>query len=70
MGFLLTALYWKGGSLIPGILAHGILNALSVFAVEPSRTFHMVVSAVLCLVALAYGLYLWNGKEADHGTDQ
>lgn len=60
IGFLFTILFYKGKSLIPCILTHGVLNSLSIFANEqalsPARG--IVNASAVCAISGAYLLYL------------
>ncbi len=58
IGFLFTLLFYKGKSLWPCILTHGIFNSLSVFSVEPDTTGRLVSCLALCLIPAAYSLWL------------
>lgn len=42
----------------PCILAHGVLNALSVFAPEPDNKTRCVIFRILIVLAAAYAAYL------------
>ena len=56
-GFLLTFAYLKGGSLLPCIMIHGLIDAFSVFARDnPAADWVYVVATVA--VAAVYCLYL------------
>ena len=56
-GFLLTFAYLKGGSLLPCIVIHGLIDAFSVFARDnPAADWVYVVATVA--VAAVYCLYL------------
>lgn len=59
-GFMFVMVYYKGGSLIPCIVAHGVFNALSVFADESGLTMERrVISCVfLVIVSGGYGAYI------------
>ncbi len=61
-GFLFVVLFLRTGSLLPAILTHSLLNALSVFANEAAQTptSDLLSAAFLTLVAAAYALYLWR----------
>lgn len=61
IGFLFTMIFYRGKSLLPCILAHGVFNSLSIFAVHGSQTFQIVTSLVLCAVSVGYAL--WIGKK-------
>lgn len=59
-GFLFVILFHRGKSLLPCIIAHSTLNALSVFSSSAniSTGTIIVVSVVLTVVALAYAFLL------------
>ena len=56
-GFLLTFAYYKGGSLLPCILIHGVIDALSVFGRDTVLGDTVYIVATV-LGAVAYCLYL------------
>lgn len=59
IGFLFTIIFYKGKSLLPCIITHGVTNSLSVFAVDNSSLMHgIITAAVLCVVSLAYTLWI------------
>ena len=58
IGLLFTVLFQKSGSLLPGILTHSLLNALSAFSTEGGDIFQIISAAVLTLTALLYTLWL------------
>lgn len=59
IGFLFTISFYKGKSLLPCIITHGVTNSLSVFAVDNSSLVHdIITAAVLCVVSLAYTLWI------------
>ena len=60
IGFLFVILFLKTGSLIPCIVTHSTVNALSVFANEGGITVAQeIFSAVaIAVIALAYSVYL------------
>ena len=59
-GFMFVMMYYKSKSLIVCIVAHGVFNALSVFANESNATAEMrILSAILLTVITgSYALYL------------
>ncbi len=59
-GFMFVMIFYKGGSLIPCILGHGLFNALSVFSDESALTIEQrVISCVfLVIISGGYGAYL------------
>lgn len=58
IGFLFTIIFYKGKSLVPCIITHGIVNSLSVFSVEGTRMWNIVTSAALCAISLGYALWI------------
>ncbi len=70
-GFMFVMMYYKSKSLIACIAAHGLFNALSVFANEATATTEMrILSAILLTVITgSYALYLalsMKGKTKDY----
>jgi membrane protease YdiL (CAAX protease family) len=57
MGFLFTFVYYKCGSLLPGILAHSLIDVFSVFSARSALADWILIGVVL-LTAVLYGLYL------------
>ena len=59
IGFAFTYLFLVSGSIWPCIICHGAINGLSAFAPEnPGLQSGLVSAAFLCVVSVAYGLYL------------
>lgn len=58
IGFLFTVIYYKSKNLLPCIIAHSTINALSCFAVDTSQTVNTVVAILITVIAAAYGWYL------------
>ena len=60
VGFLFVILFHRGGSLIPCIVTHGVLNALSAFANQANETVRtqIMTSVVITLLATGYTLAL------------
>lgn len=59
MGFVFTLVFYKSGSLLPGILAHSIIDVFSVLASDGgSQLVNMIVHIVVIVVSIAYCLYL------------
>ena len=59
MGFVFTLVFYKSGSLLPGILAHSFIDVASVFASdEGSQLVNWIVHIVVIVVSVAYCLYL------------
>lgn len=58
LGFVVVALFIRSGSIVPCILTHGVLNALSVFAPEPDYKTRCVIFRIPIVLAAAYAAYL------------
>ena len=58
VGLLFVVLFCRSGSLAPCILTHGVLNALSVFSMEPDYRTQCIISLVLIALAVSYSVYL------------
>ena len=64
IGFLFTILFYKGKSLWPCIITHGIVNSLSIFSVNHSSFIKSVITtALLSIIALAYALWIIKKTE-------
>ncbi len=60
LGFLLTTLFYKGKSIVPCVIIHGIFNVLSIFNVSGTTEQRIVSSAILCVLSVAYALWIWK----------
>ena len=58
VGFCYTAVFLVGGSIVPCILSHAIVNSLSVFALEPSNVWLIIIAVVQTLISTGYGIWL------------
>ena len=58
IGFLFSVLFLKTKSLWPGILAHAVINATSLFAVEGNGSIQLISSLVMVVLSVGYALYL------------
>ena len=56
-GFIFTMVFYKGGSLIPCIIAHGLVDAFSMFARE-SITVEWIYMGATIVIAIVYCIYL------------
>ena len=57
IGFLFVTIFYKSKSLIPCIITHAVINALSIFNGENEVVFYLA-SAFLVVVPLAYVFYI------------
>lgn len=58
-GFMFVMVYLKTDSIIICILTHGLFNALSAFSISYNDiTVEVVISLVITLITLAYGLFI------------
>lgn len=71
VGFLLVTIFYRGGSLLPCIMAHSTINTLGTFANETALTaqLRLAHAAALILLTVGYTLLLTRtlprrGKEA------
>ena len=60
VGFLLVTIFYRGGSLLPCIFVHSVLNTLGTFANDANLTTETYLRhlAVLIVIAVAYTLIL------------
>ena len=59
IGFVFTLSYYKGGSLLPCILAHSFIDVTSVFASdEGSQLLNIILHIVVFVISVAYCIYL------------
>ena len=59
LGFVFTFVFYKSGSLLPGILAHSFIDVSSVFASdEGSQLVNLILHIGIVIVSAAYCLYL------------
>ena len=56
-GFIFTTVYLKSGSLLPCIIAHGLVDAFSKFSTE-SITVEWVYMIATIIIAVVYCIYL------------
>jgi len=62
VGFCFTAIFIAGGSIVPCIIAHVVVNSLSAFAPQWGAQTEIVVAAVVTIIALSYGLCLYKRR--------
>lgn len=63
-GFLMVYVFYKGGSLLPCIISHSLVDVFSKIG-EVQGVTEWVYYAVLFVTAIAYGVYLHRIKEPD-----
>lgn len=63
VGFCYTAIFYVGGSIVPCILSHAVVNSVSVFAVTPTLTVNLVTAAVQTVLGIGYGVWILRHKE-------
>lgn len=63
LGFLFTVIFYKGKSLLPCIVTHSVVNSLSTFGAEGSRTYGMIITAVLCVISVVYVLWILRAEQ-------
>lgn len=57
-GFMFVMLYYRTDSLLVCVISHGLFNALSVFAVQPSLIEQIFSCIALTVITGGYGAYL------------
>lgn len=55
IGFLYVIIFWRGGSLWPCAISHGVFNSLSAFSGEGEGMIQLVI---LCILTVAYAMVL------------
>lgn len=70
IGFLFVIIFCKGKSLLPCIIAHGVINSLSIFAVQGSQTFTIITAAVLCVIPVVYARWIIRHSEPPESADK
>ena len=70
-GFILTMIYHKGGSIIPCIIAHSLIDVLSLFGAD-NELIDWIYIGTTIVGAIAYCLYLSriHSPESKGGTDR
>ncbi|MBQ4425031.1 MAG: CPBP family intramembrane metalloprotease [Lachnospiraceae bacterium] len=65
VGFVFTFVFYKSGSLLPGILAHSFIDVSSVFAAdEGSKLLNLILHIGIIVLSAAYCFYLAKCVEA------
>lgn len=67
IGFVFTIVFYKGKSLWPCIITHGVINSLSAFANVSEATIHNRLASCifLCVVSVGYALYILKKTEKE-----
>lgn len=67
IGFVFTIVFYKGKSLWPCIITHGVINSLSAFANVSEATIHNGLASCifLCVVSVGYALYILKKTEKE-----
>ena len=55
IGFLYVIIFWRGGSLWPCIISHGVFNSLSAFSADGESVIYL---AILCVLTVVYAVIL------------
>lgn len=63
IGFLFTILFYRGKSLIPCIVTHGLLNSFSAFSNDTTEQFSLFSALVLILISLSYATWIIRRTE-------
>ena len=67
IGFCYAAIFLAGGSLVPCILSHALVNSMSIFALPADAQTQMCIAAAQTVLGVSYGLWLLyrNRKKED-----
>lgn len=65
VGFLFTAVFHVGGSILPCIAVHIVVNATSIFAVEPGLEGRIVMAVAQSVVAIVCGVWILRRGKAE-----
>jgi hypothetical protein len=68
-GFIFTMVYYKGGSLLPCIIAHAVVDVLSMLSRDTSWGSWLNIGAVI-VIGLAYSLWLRKLPSAFPGPEK
>ncbi len=63
IGFLFVVIFYKGKSLWPCILTHGVVNSLSIFSVQGSQMLAVATAVALCVIPVGYALWILKKTE-------
>jgi membrane protease YdiL (CAAX protease family) len=62
IGYLFVIIFYKSKSLIPCIITHSLVNALSIFSIENNISIY-ISPIILTIIPLLYAIYLNKTKE-------
>ena len=68
IGFCYTAIFYVGGSILPCILSHAVVNATSAFAVQPTTKAQVVIAVVQTALSVGYGMWLLHNRKCQTAT--
>ena len=57
IGYLFAIIFYKGKSLLPCIITHSIVNALSIFNIENNITTY-ITPIFLLIISISYSIYI------------
>jgi membrane protease YdiL (CAAX protease family) len=64
IGFMYTAVFYKGKSLVPCIISHAVINMTSVFAASRDDSTRILPTVALIVISIGYGVVLLKPKKA------
>jgi membrane protease YdiL (CAAX protease family) len=72
VGFLFVIIFYKGGSLIPCIITHSLVNALSIFQNVEALTplIEIIISIAIIVVAITYAIILLHTLKQPNTTNK
>ncbi|MDR0949581.1 MAG: CPBP family intramembrane metalloprotease [Lachnospiraceae bacterium] len=63
VGFMYTAVFYKGKSLVPCIISHAVINMTSVFATAPNDSTRIITTIALTVISIGYAIVLLKPKK-------
>jgi len=67
-GFILTMVCYKSGSIIPCIIAHSMIDVLSLFGADNEMIDWIYIVATI-VIAIVYSIYLGRLKSTDSNKE-
>ena len=68
-GYMFVMLFYKSKSIIPCIITHSLINALSIFNIENEFSIY-IIPIYLIIVSLLYGIYISKKVEANKEIEE
>lgn len=63
IGFLFTVIFYKGGSILPCIATHCVVNSLSVFGADSTGIHEIICALILTVISAGYAMWILKKVE-------